>query len=935
MAQDGQTRTARRKGKKKGKKPIWKRIVLIASIVILAMIIGVGALFTYYIATAPKIDAEKLSAPFSSQIYDKDGELFADLGSQQRTRIGYDDLPPVLIDAVIATEDSRFFEHPGIDIWRIGGAVLANITNGFGSEGASTITQQVVERSFLSPEKKISIKVQEQWLALQLEQEYSKKEILEMYLNKIYYGNGAYGVAKAAEVYFGITDLSELTLPQAAILAGLPQRPSAYNPYESPDLTKKRMTTVLNLMVMHDKISKQEAEKAKKVDIPSLLKESKPEESSYAAFLDKVRKEVKAKVDGADIYTDGLKIYTTLDSHAQEYVEFLMSNAEDNPIPYYDDEMQAGMVVLDTQNGAIRAIGGGRDMKKAGFNYALDTQRQPGSNVKPITVYGPAIENLKWSTYHQINDDKPYEIEGSSPIRNYTRTYPGSVSIRTALADSLNVSAVKVLEEVGIDKAKPFAESLGYEFYKDNMNIRDAIGGTSTTTNPLEMAGAYRAFANEGIYNEPYSVTKVVFPSGKEVDTKPKTEPVMSDYTAYMVTDMLKTTISEGTGTNADIPGLPVAGKTGTTNREGIEGPYDSWFTGYTTNYTISVWTGYDKEKGIENSQIPHALFKNTMMELSEDKETADFTQPDSVVDVAVERGSHPAKLPSGYTPESKVVTELFVKGNTPSETSERYDVLDPVSGLQAKYDKDSESIQVEWDYDSDDVEFQVGASIDGGSMQELSSTDDKSLEISNVEPGSEYTIQVIAIDKDDAGNTSEATSTSVKVPGDEEDKKEEEEKEDEENKEEETAITAVSGLSASYNEEAKLLDVSWDYEGPPASFNVQVSPGGGNQTVQSNGIEISNVQEGKSYTITVTTIGQDGTKSDPVSIQSDIPVSEQPVEDDNGEESDNGNNGEGNNGNEQGNGPDQGNSGNDEGNGGDVNQDQENNEVNGEGQGE
>ncbi|WP_404452817.1 PBP1A family penicillin-binding protein [Virgibacillus necropolis] len=893
MAQDSQSRTARRKQKKSQKKPLWKRILLIASILMLAMIIGVGALFTYYIATAPEIDAEKLSTPFSSQIYDKDGELIAELGNKQRTKISYSDLPPVLIDAVIATEDSRFFEHPGIDIWRIGGAIIANITEGFGSEGASTITQQVVEKAFLSHEKKISIKVQEQWLALKLEQKYSKKEILEMYLNRVYYGSGAYGVAKAAETYFGITDLSKLTLPQAAILAGLPQRPSAYNPFESPELMKGRMETVLNLMVMHGKISEKEAEKAKQVDIPSLLKESEPDKSSYAAFMQKVRKEVAAKVDGADIYTDGLKVYTTIDTDAQEHVEHLMSSDENNPIPYYDEEMQAGMVVLDTQSGAIRAIGGSRSsLENDGYNYALDINRQPGSTIKPVTVYGPAIEHLKWSTYHQINDDKPYEVKGTSPIRNWNREYQGWISIRKALAESLNVPAAKTLEEVGYDKAKPFAESLGYEI--DSMGIRDAIGGSDTSTSPLELAGAYRAFANEGIYNEPYSVTKVVFPDGKEVDTKPEPEAVMSDYTAYMVTDMLKTAISEGTGKNADIPGLPVAGKTGTTNVVGKDRANNSWFSGYTTNYTISVWTGYNKnERTLESTQIPHALFKYTMMELSKDKETADFQKPDSVVEVAVEEGSRPAKLPSDYTPESEIVTGLFVKGNTPTKTSERYDELDPVSGLKAKYDKDSQSIQVNWGYDSNDVEFQVSASVDGGSMQELSSTEEKSLEISNVEPGSEYEIQVIAVSKGDSANTSEAKTTGVKVPGDKKEDDEEGEEENEGgedgNQDEKAAAEPVKGLRAKYDKRGNVINVSWQYNKPFSAFEVTVTPSGGSpqtQQVQSNGlvIEGAGVQPGQSYTISVVTIDEAGNKSDPATTSAQVPPGEQTEADPEGE---------------------------------------------------
>lgn len=882
MAQNSQSRTARRKQKKSQKKPLLKRIILIASILILAMIIGVGALFTYYIATAPEIDAEKLSAPFSSKIYDKDGELIADLGSQQRTKISYGDLPPVLIDAVIATEDSRFFEHPGIDIWRIGGAVVANITDGFGSEGASTITQQVVEKAFLSPEKKISLKVQEQWLALKLEQKYSKKEILEMYLNKIYYGSGAYGVAKAAQVYFGITDLNELTLPQAAILAGLPQRPSAYNPFKSPELMRDRMETVLNLMVMHGKISEKEAEKAKQVDITALLKETKPDETSYASFLDRVRKEVKDKVNGADIYTDGLKIYTTLDTDAQEYVQFLMSDAEDNPIPYYDDEMQAGMVVLDTQNGAIRAIGGGRNRVKGTYNYALDINRQPGSNIKPITVYGPAIESLNWSTYHQINDDKPYEVEGSTPVRNYTRTYQGWVSIRKALAESLNVPAVKTLNEVGIDKAQPFAESLGYEFNNDNMGIRDAIGGTKTGTSPLEIAGAYRAFANEGIYNEPYAVTKVVFPDGKEVDTKPESEAVMSEHTAYMISDMLKTAITEGTGTNANIPDLPVAGKTGTTNVDGAEGANNSWFSGYTTNYTISVWTGYNSnKKTLENTQIPHALFKQTMMELSKDKETADFQKPDSVVEVAVEEGTSPAKLPSEYTPESQIVTELFVKGNTPTKTSEKFDELDPVTGLKAKYDKESNAIQVEWEHVSNDVAFQVNASIDGGAMQELSSTDEKTLEISNVEPGSEYEIQVTAVSKDDSANTSESKTTGVKVPGSKNEEDEDKDEEGEDSKEDEKlAAEPVKGLKAKYKEKGNVINVSWQYNKPFSAFEVTVTPSGESpqtQQVQSNGLVIEGAQPGQSYTISVVTIDEAGNPSEPATTSTQVPPDAKP----------------------------------------------------------
>ena len=858
MAGNGQTRTERRKQKQAKKKPIGKRILWGVLIACLAVMIGVGALFTYYIVTAPKIDASQLTDPFSSKIYDQDEELFADLGSEKRTKIEFDDLPQVLVDAVTATEDVRFFKHPGIDVRRIGAAVIANFKRGFGAEGASTITQQLVEKSFLPPDKKIKYKVQEAWLSLKLERKYSKEEILEMYLNKIFYGNGSYGVAKAAQNYFGVTDLNDLTLAEAAILAGLPQRPTAYNPFQNPDLTKKRMETVLKLMVRHDKITQEQADEAMKVNVEDLLTKTKTTSTPYEAFLQQVEREVKNKLDGVDINTDGLKIYTTLDPNVQKHVEFLLKDGGDNPIPYPDDEMQAAMTVLDTKTGAIRAIGGRRNSDGTGqYNYAIQGGQQPGSTFKPIVAYGPAIEYDKISTYHQLNDDKPYEVKGSTPIRNWNRKYQGWMSARYALSQSLNVPTVKLLEETGYGNAKKFAEGIGINFADDTISIRDAIGGTATIATPLQVAGAYRAFANEGIYNEPYAVTKVEFPDGRVVEMKSESKPAMSDYTAYMVTDMLKTAITEGTGTLANIPGLAVAGKTGTTTHPDKNGAPDSWFTGYTTNYTISVWTGgYTDENGkrtvIPNSQtkIPHALFKNTMTEISKEIETKDFKMPSSVVKIGVEKGSNPPALPSKYTPQTLITNELFVKGNEPKQTSERYDKLDPVKKLKAKYDEDANAIEVKWKHDSDqDVTFEVSASVNGGSMQVLSTTDDTEMTIEQVETDATYDIQVVVVSAQDSANRSDAVSTKVKTPKDEE--------EEEEDEEEEESMVPVSGLEASYKEDSGIIDVSWEYEGPAASFEVDVN--GQKQTVSSNGIEISGVKPDTTYTITVTPIGKEG----------------------------------------------------------------------------
>src|SRR5690625_1091848 len=510
-----------------------------------------------------------------------------------------------------------------------------------------------------------------------------------MYLNTIFYGSNAYGVAKAAEVYFGIEDLNDLNLVQAAMLAGLPQKPSAYNPFENPDLMQKRVDTVLTLMVRHGKITEAEADEARKIDVESVLTDKKPKALPYDAFRQQAILELEEKLPGVDIFSAGLEIHTNLDQSIQQHVEFLLTDSESNPIPYPDEDLQVGMAVVDTKTGEIRAIGGSRNRENVmGENYAIKLDRQPGSTIKPLLSYGPAIEYEQWSTYHQIDDDKPYETGSGHQIRNWNHQYQGHVSARDALKDSLNVPAVKTFMEIGPDRAKQFAERLGIEFADKHLAPQDAIGGTKTSVTPLQLAGAFSAFGNEGIYTEPHAVSKVVFPDGSVVDLKPNTEAVMADYTAYMVTDMLKDVLKSGTGTNANIPHLPVAGKTGTTNVEGKSGANNSWFAGYTTNYSIGIWTGYSKEHNriIPNTQIPHALFTNTMIEISKDIETPDFTKPNSVVEIAIEKGTNPPALASDYTPKEKITYELFVKGTEPTKVSTTFDKLDPVTNLRANY---------------------------------------------------------------------------------------------------------------------------------------------------------------------------------------------------------------------------------------------------------
>ncbi|MFQ3543014.1 PBP1A family penicillin-binding protein [Halobacillus rhizosphaerae] len=771
MANDSQSRTARRKqmksSKKGTKKPKFKKIFMTLLTIALVLVIAIGGLFTYYISTAPKLDESQLSTPYSSKVYDMNDKLITDLaGAERRTKVSYDDLPPVLVDAVTATEDSRFFSHIGIDFRRILAAIWANVTGGFGAEGASTITQQVVKKTFLTDKKTLKRKVQEQYLAIKLDKDYSKERILEMYLNKIYYGSSAYGVAEAAKTYFGVEDLSKLTLPQAALLAGLPQRPSGYDPFQHPDLAKDRMNTVLSLMVQHNKITQEEADKAQKTKIKDMLvKQKKEKDNPYQAFIDEVEKEVKEKMDGADIYKDGLKIYTTLDPKAQETVQQALSS--NSTVAWPDDKLQSAIAVTDTQTGAVRAIGGRRNYKKGDYNLATDLKgRQPGSTFKPLTAYGPAIQNEKWSTYHQIKDE-PIDISGYQP-ENYNGQYYGWVSARYALSRSLNIPAIKTLNENGLDKAQKFAEGLGIKFSNDKIMLSDAIGGSSTSVTPMQMSAAYAAFGNEGVYNKPYTVRKVET-NGETTNFKPKPHSAMNSYTAYMITSMLKTVMSEGTGTRANISGLPVAGKTGTTN-SGKDITPDSWFDGYTTNYSVSIWTGYPENNttnlSTESQHIPQFLFKSIMSQISSGKETKDFSKPDTVKWVGVEKGSQPAKLPSKYTPDSQIVTELFHVDNMPSKVSEQFQKLDPVQSLSASYSEESKSINVKWDYgDTSKVSFKVSVSVDGKESRDLTTTKDKSLDVSSVEPGSKYEFTVTAVSDDDSAQSSDPSSTAVETP--------------------------------------------------------------------------------------------------------------------------------------------------------------------------
>jgi penicillin-binding protein 1A len=771
MSEKYQSREDRRKQlssqKKKGKRKsagLWKKVFLSIFIIGIIGAIAGGITVAMIVKDTPELDEALLKDPVSSKILDKDGNVIDEVGAVKRDYVVYDDIPKLMEEAVLATEDVRFYKHNGIDLIRLVGAVIANFTNGFGSEGASTITQQVVKNSFLSTEKTLTRKIQEAWLAYQLEQKYTKEKIFEIYVNKNLMSGRIHGIKTGADVYFG-KGLDELQLHEVAVLAGLPQSPNNYNPFIYPDRAEKRRNIVLRLMNQHGFISKEEMKAAQEIPIESTLVKKEDrilDENPYDSFIDVVIDEVSKHGD-YDIYTDGLTIHTTLDPKAQTYVENALYTNE--VIEYPDEKFQAGVVLLDTKTGEIRAIGGSRNKEiSRGFNYATDTKRQPGSTIKPILDYGPAIEFMKWGTYH-ILEDKPIKYSGKGNVQphNWDNKYMGAMTMREALARSRNTTAVQTIQQVGLENAQQFAKKLGIPL--DEIYEPYAIGGLKEGVSPLQMAGAYSAFGNNGFYTEPYTVKKIVLRDGTEIDTMPEQEIVMKDYTAFLTTDMLKSAVSSsyGTGGRANVPGLPIAGKTGTTNYTADEikdydiprgAVPDAWFAGYTTNYTAAVWTGYENRKNYiasgDNQKIAQYLFKNIIEYVSKDVETPDFTAPKTVQRVKIEKGTNPAQLASEFTPKELVLTEWAVKGNAPQEISTKYEKLDIPRQFVATYDELLNEIKLTWDFDqkgseNSPVEFEISGALDEGADQLLTKTTEKELLVTKPVLGGIYTFKVIA----------------------------------------------------------------------------------------------------------------------------------------------------------------------------------------------
>lgn len=627
-------------------------IISFLSLVIAAIVLG-GGVFFYYVSKAPSLSESKLVATTSSKIYDNKNQLIADLGSERRVNAQANDIPTDLVKAIVSIEDHRFFDHRGIDTIRILGAFLRNLQSN-SLQGGSTLTQQLIKLTYFSTstsDQTISRKAQEAWLAIQLEQKATKQEILTYYINKVYMSNGNYGMQTAAQNYYG-KDLRELSLPQLALLAGMPQAPNQYDPYSHPEAALDRRNLVLSEMKGQGYISAEQYEKAINTPITDGLQSLKSV-NSYPAYMDNYLKEVIDQVEqetGYNLLTTGMDVYTNVDQEAQKHLWDIYNS--DQYVSYPDDDLQVASTVVDVSNGKVIAQLGARHQASNvsfGTNQAVETNRDWGSTMKPITDYAPAIEYGIYDSTATMVNDIPYNYPGTStPVYNWDRAYFGNITLQYALQQSRNVPAVETLNKVGLDRAKNFLNGLGIDY--PDMHYSNAISSNTTESNKQygasseKMAAAFAAFANGGIYHKPMYINKIVFSDGSEKEFSDAGTRAMKETTAYMMTEMMKTVLSYGTGRNAYLAWLPQAGKTGTSNYtdEEIENHIktsqfvapDELFAGYTRKYSMAVWTGYSNRLTplVGNGlTVAAKVYRSMMTYLSEGSNPEDWNIPEGL----------------------------------------------------------------------------------------------------------------------------------------------------------------------------------------------------------------------------------------------------------------------------------------------------------------
>lgn len=676
-----QTRRRTTATKPPKKKSPMRRFLWIVGILVFLIIAGAGCGFIgATMSDLPEVANVKPAA--SSQIYDVHGNLITTVhATENRLPVKLSQVPKDLQNAFIATEDNRFYSHHGVDPIGIMRAIWVNIAHDGVAEGGSTITQQLARNAFLTQDRTLKRKIMEAMLAIRIEQYYTKQEILEMYLNQIYFGQGAYGVQAAAHVYFG-KNVQDLDLAQSAMLAGLPQSPNYYSPLTNYKAGKARQAVVLGQMVKYDYIDQATADKAKDEDLGLREKsEAAHSDNNASYFIDYVISEIAEKYGDDAVYKDGLKIYTTIDMKAQDAAVQAMHNL---PNFYTDDkgltQPQGALIAINPHNGYIVAMVGGRGDDS--FNRAVLAERQPGSAFKPF-VYLAAIQD--GMTPGTVMDDKKIEFNGWSP-KNYEGTYSGQMTLRYALQHSVNTVAVQLADAVGMRKVLNLASSLGIttlDDSKDN-NLAAALGGLTNGVKPIDMAVAYGTLANGGVKVKPVAITKIVDRNGQVVEENSTEEQrVVDPKYAYVITNMLESVMSGGTGGGASI-GRPAAGKTGTTDES-----KDAWFVGYTPDLVAAVWMGDDYGietlDGITGGTVPAVIWRDFMSQALNAMEipASDFTVPPGAASIANQ----------GYAPVApKVDSKAKDKDKDKKDAKDKDDATVESTDNSAESSSDSDS---------------------------------------------------------------------------------------------------------------------------------------------------------------------------------------------------------------------------------------------------
>lgn len=685
-------------------------LVVVMFLALVGFIGGIG--FCYYIVkSAPEFDAQKMFEKEATRVLDFKGNLIASLGAEQRQKVSYEDLPQVLVDAIIATEDSRFFQHNGFDAPRFLKASISQVL-GRGGGGASTLTMQLSKLSFTTFDatgiKGIIRKFTDIYMSVfKIERNFTKFEILEYYVNTPCMGGNIYGVQQASKYYFN-KNVKDLNLVEAAQIAGMFQSPNGYNPYNNPNDANERKNTVLYLMKRHGYITETEYKAATAVEIKDFLEGGVTSTNEYQGFIDTVVQEVIDKT-GNNPYDVPMTIYTTMDKSKQDVINNFYKNHK-----FKDSKVEVGVGVIDNNTGAILAVGAGRNKTGAlTLNMATfwgQTKRQPGSTIKPIIDYGPAIEYANLSTYGPfIDDETPY---GNGTMRNFNHRYSGVMSMRDCLVKSMNTCALQAFKMTSNDDKIKFITSIGIEPGEGVTTLPESYSiGAWNGVSPVQLAAAYSSFGSGGYYTSPYSFTKLVYTeTGDEYTQDTTREKVMKPQTAYI----LSTVLQGVTPSTVKVKGTQLASKTGTTSYDssfvrkfGLNDSVipDMWTVTFSTDYSVAIWYGYPEWLTAEAVKNKHYLVngpaiterKKIQAEINNKIHNGNkkFKNPGGIVSSEVEFETIPAQKPSQYTPSNLKKSYLFISGTEPSEVSNRFSKLNDPTNYT--YSINGRTIELSW----------------------------------------------------------------------------------------------------------------------------------------------------------------------------------------------------------------------------------------------